>query len=458
MIQNVRYEKHGLRAAVFNYGNVVVQTAGTGEFTFDKIRDPRAVQKKIFERVAAFKKAQSEREAARRREEMGDWFSVYKELDAGAGPKRESLPGQLYSSSELHRLFDILFIAVCAAVCGADTWAEVEGFGYAKLNWLQTLLELPNGIPDRNAFWRVFARLRPDQFQSYFMNGAGTVLPGSNVLDGSAAGHSRARTSGQVGIRALSAWAAANRLVVGQIRDGEASNEEVALPDLWSVLDLADCVVATNAKGLWRAVADDSRGQGGDYVLTLAEEHGRIYEDVKKLFQHCQRTGYDGIAHDHHKTVDEHRGQIEIRQCWAVAEPEYLRYLRQVVNRQDLKSVAMVVAERYTGDLRSTETRWYISSLPCDPKQLLYCVRGSWSVVPSSHWLLDIVVGRDGGRIHEEDGPPDFGVLRDIADVLLKQERAVGGDIESKRLKAASSEDYLLRVLTASDEGTLLGL
>ena len=458
MIQNVRYEKPNFRASLFNYGNVIVQTAGTGEFTFDGVGDPHGVQNKIFQRMAAFREAQRERESARRQTEMADWFSVYKEIDTGSGPKVEGLPDQLYATSEMHRLFDILFVAVSAAICGADTWAEVERFGYAKLNWLRTRLELPNGIPDSNMFWQVFARLKPDRFQDYFLSTVRTMAPVGSSVSERVAGQSRARMFGQADVGTLSVWTTADRLVLGQIRDDEASNEALALPGLLEVLDLSDCIVTVDVGDLWQAVADGSRSQRGNYLLTLEEEHGRIYEDVRRLFQHCQRSGYDDVAHDYHKTVDEHRGRIEIRQSWVIGEPEYLRYLAESVERHDLRSVAMVMAERYTGDVRSTETRWYVSSLPCDAKQLLYSLRGSWEVAKSFHWLLDVVVRGAQGRMPSGSSSPDFDVLRETALALLKQERVVGGDIESKRLKAMSSGDYLLRILTASDDNPLMGL
>ena len=358
--------------------------------------------------------------------------------------------------SKLHLLLDIVVIAICAVICGADNWVDVENFGKAKRKWLQTFLELPNGIPSHDTFCRVFARINPEQFQSCFLSWiqavsvvtAGQVIP----IDGKKLRRSHDRTLGKAAIHMVSAWASANRLVLGQIKVDDKSNEITAIPELLRVLEIADCIVTIDAIGCQKEIASQIVRQGADYVLALKENQGRLYQDVTGFFQYAEQIGFRKIESDYHRTVSKGHGRIEIRQCWTISDPEYISTLCDVEDWSKLKSIVKVTAERRVGDKTSLQERYFIASLDGEAEQALYAVRTHWEIENCVHWVLDIAFREDESRIRKGDGAQNMAVLRHIALNLIKQEKTAKCGVKAKRLKAAWDENYLLKVLAGLSE------
>ena len=367
-----------------------------------------------------------------------------------------SLEDPRIERSKLHSLLDIVVIAICAVICGADNWVDVENFGKAKRKWLQTFLELPNGIASHDTFGRVFARLDPEQFQSCFQSWiqavnvvtAGQVIP----IDGKKLRRSHDHTLGKAAIHMVSAWASATRLVLGQIKVDDKSNEITAIPELLRVLEIAGCIVTIDAIGCQKEIAGQIIKQGADYVLALKESQGRLYQDVTGFFQHAERIGFEKIESDYHQTVSKGHGRIEIRQCWTISDPAYISTLADVEDWSKLKSVVKVTAERRVGDKTSLQDRYFISSLDGEAKQALYAVRTHWEIENCVHWILDIAFREDESRVRKGDGAQNMAVLRHIALNLLKQEKTAKCGVKAKRLKAAWDEDYLLKVLAGLSE------
>jgi hypothetical protein len=187
-----------------------------------------------------------------------------------------------------HQLLAIITIVLCAVICGADTWVDVEEFGQAKRAWLETFLELPNGIPSHDTFGRVFARLDPEQFEACFLawvQAINTVLPAQQIaIDGKTARRSHDRGVGKAAIQTVSAWASETHLVLAQRRVKEHSNEKTALPFLLEQLDLAGCIVSIDAMGCHAKIARQIKEQDGEYVLALKANQGTLYQDVVDLF------------------------------------------------------------------------------------------------------------------------------------------------------------------------------
>ena len=350
-----------------------------------------------------------------------------------------------------HLLCDILVIAVCGVICGADTWVDVENFGHAKRIWLQTFLELPHGIPSHHTFRRVFACLDPEQFQRCFLRWVQAVseLTEGQVIaiDGKTLRRSHDRYLGKAAIQMVSAWAEANRLVLGQVKVDEDSNEITAVPELLRVLEISGCIVTIDAMGCQRENAQAIIDKEGDYVLAVKQNQGHLYEDIKDIFDAVEDPEFKYLSHDYHQTVGKDHGRIEIRQCWTSDDPDCLTYLRDYDQWKGLQTIAMVVTERIIGDTRSTETRYYISSLGNEAELLLWAARRHWSIENELHWVLDIAFREDDSRIRKGNGPQNFAILRHIALNLLKQEQTAKCGIKAKRLKAAWSDDYLLKVL-----------
>src|SRR5262245_17193562 len=349
-----------------------------------------------------------------------------------------------------HLLIDILTIAICAVVCGADGWVDVAQYGQAKYAWLQTFLALPNGIPSHDTFGRVFARINPKQFQSCFIRWVwstcqltqGEVIP----IDGKTLRHSYDTAFEQGPIHMVSAWAATNRLVLGQLKVPDKSNEITAIPELIKALTIKNCIVTTDAMGCQKVIAGLIIEQEGDYVLALKENHPHMYEDVVALFTRLQSEQSDDstIAFDYHETYDENHGRREIRRYWTTSS---LDTLRTNDLWRGLQSVGMFIAEREVDGVVTTETRYYLSSLLSDAKTFGHAVRSHWGIENTLHWVLDIAFREDESRIRLDHGPENFAVLRHIAVNLLRKETSFKGSIKSKRMRSGWNDEYLAKVL-----------
>lgn len=352
--------------------------------------------------------------------------------------------------TKLHTLFDILVIAICAILAGADNWEDIADFGQAKQDWFKTFLELPNGIPSHDTFNRVFARLDPQEFQASFLSWikAVSALLGGQVIaiDGKILRRSHDRGLGQAAIDMVSAWACTNRLVLGQVKVDDKSNEITAIPALLHVLEVAGCIVTIDAIGCQTEIAETIVDKQGDYVLALKDNQGRLFEDVQLLFADLEKSQYKAYAFDYAKTLDKNHGRLESRECWTISDPEVLRHLRGFENWKNLCTVSRIRAQRHVGEEKSCEDRYHLASL-VGAKRILWAVRSHCGIENELHWTLDLAFDEDHCRVRKDHGPQNFAILRHIALNLLKQEKTVKRGIKGKRLLAAWNQDYLLKVL-----------
>jgi predicted transposase YbfD/YdcC len=353
----------------------------------------------------------------------------------------------------LHTLWDIIALTICAVVSGADSWVDVEQYGHDKLPWLQTFLELANGVPSHDTFGRVFACLDPAAFRQGFLNWVGALVEATDgrlvAIDGKALRRSFDTAGGQGALHLISAWASENHLLLGQQPVDSQSNEITAIPELLRLLDLAGAIVTIDAMGCQKAIAEQVCEAGGDYVLALKGNQGTLSEDVRQLFIDGLDNDFAGVEHHSCRTADDGHGRVESRHYHVVRVPQELA--RRHPGWQGLRTLGMVFSERQVGSAEPTlEPRFFISSLPPKAKAFARAVRGHWGIENSLHWVLDVSFREDESRLRKDYGPENLALVRRLAASLLQRETTARGGVASKRKHAGWNNGYLLQVLGAS--------
>lgn len=357
-----------------------------------------------------------------------------------------------HDRTRIHKLSEILVIAICAIICNADSWTDVEAYGEAKKEWLKTFLELEYGIPSHDTFNRVFARLDARQFEVCFISwiqSVAKITEGQVVaLDGKLPRGSRDGAIGKGAIDMVSAWATENQIALGQVKVDDKSNEITAIPELLSVLELSGCIVTIDAIGCQTEIVKQIVVEkGADYAIALKENQGRLHEDVALLFADLEKSSYTAYCFDYAETFSKGHGRSERRECWTISDPEVLQYLRGFEKWEKLRTVSRIRSYRTEGERTSIEDRYHIASIT-GAKHILNVVRSHWGIENRLHWVLDIAFDEDSCRIRKDNGPENFAILRHIALNLLKQEKtSKRRSIRGKRLQAAWDNAYLLKIL-----------
>ena len=348
-----------------------------------------------------------------------------------------------------HLLMDILVIAVCAVISGAEGWEDIEEYGKAQAAWFADLLDLPHGIPGHDTFRRVLSQLDPEELTRCFIAWTQALRDASGgevvALDGKTLRHSFDRATSTAAIHMVSAWASTNRLVLGQLKVEEKSNEITAIPALLALLDLKGAIVTIDAMGCQKEIAKTITEQGAEYVLALKDNHPTLSEAVTLFLNDARDTGFADIAHAYHETVDGDHGRIETRRYWITSEIEWLGAKASWSN---LQSVGMVESRRAMRDTVQNDTRYFLTSLPAQGLRFARAVRQHWGIENALHWVLDVSFDEDASRIRKDKGAQTFAVLRHIALNLLRREPHHKRGIKARRKRAGWDHDYLVQVLT----------
>jgi len=354
-----------------------------------------------------------------------------------------------------HKLVDILVISVCAVVAGSDSFEAIELFGNAHEEWFKTFLELENGIPSQDTFERVFARIDPVQFRKCFAEWskglAGIFANEIIAIDGQTLRGARRTGESSSPVHMVSAWAVGLRLILGQTKVDEKSNEITAIPEVLKLLELKGCIVTIDAMGCQQKIAQQIVEQGGDYVLGLKGNQGTTLEAVKTHFSTTPEA-----LHEMFQEVDKGHGRVETRTYFA-ADAETVLDLK---DWPGLKSVIRIDAIREIGPQTSKESRYYISSIQnSEIAKISQAIRGHWGIENSLHHVLDVTFDQDKSRIRKDSAPENFAVLRHFALNILKSAppaKKGSNGMKAKRTRAGYDMKYLkeaLRLATRQNTG-----
>ena len=359
----------------------------------------------------------------------------------------QALPDPRTKREPEHQMIDILVIAICTLLCGGEGFNDMEDFGDAKHDWLQTFLELPHGIPRHDTFNRVFQALDPACFLECFVRWTQSLRTAVSeeivALDGKAL--RRALATGSSAPVLVSAWARENGLVLGQLQVSAKSNEITAVPALLRALELAGCLVTLDAMGCQKNIAKEIKEADAEYVLALKGNHATVHAEVKSYLDDASTRGAKELGS--HATVEKDHGRLEERRYWQSAD---LGWFADRVQWEGLHSVGVVEARRQVGSGPVTvERRYYLSSLGLDAARFARAVRGHWSVENQCHWRLDVQMGEDQSRVRAGHAAHNLGTLRRLALNLLQREQTKKRGIKGKQKNAGWDHTYLLKLLGA---------
>ena len=354
--------------------------------------------------------------------------------------------------NKVHKLLDMIVIAVMAVICGADGWSEVALFGRCKHQWLATFLELPNGIPSHDTFGRVFARLDPDAFERCFLAWMSTLVELSGgrlvAIDGKSIRrsfeHAWDKSSMAHMVSALVSQDG-NRLVFGQVAVQDKSNEITAIPKLLELMDLKGAVVTIDAMGTQREVAQTILDGGGDYVLALKANWPATLKAVQALFDTPPRGG----TRQTHQTIDTSHGRTETRRyrvCCELGEFFARPGTRDSPAFPGVAMVGMVQSHTERDGKIEQETRYYLCSTKLDAETFGRVVRGHWGIENGLHWVLDVVFRDDLARLRTDHGPANMAVVRHMAINLLRQ-ATPSTSLKNRRKRAGWNTDYLAELI-----------
>lgn len=354
------------------------------------------------------------------------------------------IPDPRLDRGKEHLLTDILMLTICAVICGANEWVEVEAYGKAKREFLSTLLELPNGIPSHDTLGRVFSLLDADVLRTCFLgwvHGVAQVTEGEVIaIDGKTL-----RGSGKGKkefVHMVSAWATENHLSLGQRKVDNKSNEITAIPKLLEVLHLKGCIVTIDAIGCQKDIAEQIIDQEADYVLALKDNQASLREGVEFLFRDSEDR-----ASAYFRSLDKDHGRVEKRECWVLDDIDALERLTGKEAWKGLQTVVKLKSTRTTSSGNSVDERYYLSSLPKDAELLLQTIRSHWGIENSLHWVLDVAFREDESRLRTGYSAENFALIRHIAINLLKQDTTKKIGVKAKRLTAGWDNSYLLKLL-----------
>jgi predicted transposase YbfD/YdcC len=352
---------------------------------------------------------------------------------------------------KLHRLDELLVVAVCGVLAGVDNWVELERFANARLEWFREFLTLENGIPSHDTFGRVFSLLEPEVVQRAFSFWVQSLRRLDDVeiiaIDGKTSRGSASPSADKTGLHTISAWATQAGLVLAQASVDKKANEIVAIPPLLHRLRLSGCIVTIDAMGCQKKIASTIVDRGGDYVLQVKSNQRSLAADIRTTFGPQDDHPGSPPTIETYESSDKGHGRTESRKLEVTTD---LHRIGKRAQWKGLGGVARMTRTRQVGDAKpSVEVSFYIFSgqTLADPQTLAYVIREHWRIENSLHWVLDVAFAEDGCQVRDENAAANLNVMRHIALNLLKQDTSVKVGIKTKRKMCGWDNDYMRRVI-----------
>lgn len=357
------------------------------------------------------------------------------------------LPDPRQQGKVVYPLDEILLLCLLAVLAGAETFTDIARFGTKKLDFLRRFRPFCDGTPTHDHLGDILATIDAEKFQQCFTAwvAARTGLAAEVIaIDGKTVRRSGDKKSGKKAIHMVSAFAARQRLVLGQVKVAEKSNEIVAIPRLLEMLAIEGAIVTIDAMGCQREIAKKIIDKKGDYILALKGNQGTLRDDVEVFATEQRANGFKETAISRHQTIDGEHGRIETRTTTVIHD---IAWLHERHDWPGLKGVVIVESIREIDAKNAHETRFYITSLPLMAEQVGLMVRDHWAVENSLHWVLDMVFRDDECRVRTDHAPANFTTIKHMALNLLR--RAPGKDsLRLRRKVAAWDDDFLASLLT----------
>ena len=348
----------------------------------------------------------------------------------------------------LYPLVNVVTIAICAVICGADDFVAIAKFGRAKRKWLSRFLDLTDGIPSHDRFNAILAAIKPAEFEACLLSWITTlheITAGQLVaIDGKTLRRSFDAATSKLAIHMVSAWATANLITLGQVVVDEKSNEITAIPKLLKILELSGSLVTIDAMGCQTEIAQTILDANADYVLAVKKNQPTLYDGVSWFFLTQREEDFAGVRVSRHQTHEKAHGREETRSYYVCSVP---RDLPDRKRWPKLAAIGWAISDTMRDGKRCHEMRYYIMSRKLSAKDFAAAVRGHWSVENSLHWQLDVTFGEDQSRLRRGHADANFSILRRAALSMLKNNKTLKVGVKNKRLTAGWDESYLQQVL-----------
>ena len=366
------------------------------------------------------------------------------------------IPDHRVQRTKKHLLKDILVIAVLAVNAVATGWEDMENYGLSKQQWLAEFLELPHGIPSDDTFRRVFERIDSQMLEKclsqWINNLLGSVTKEVIPIDGKTLRGSYDRNQGIKALHLVTAWASEQKLVLGQVKVEDHSNEITAIPALLELLDVKGTVITIDAMGTQKEIIKQIHSKKADYVVALKANHPTLFNQVKQWFDQYQKNNFAQMGVSYHQQTEKGHHRIEIRKIWAIPVSAF-GGLYQQQEWSGLQTIVVVERTRRLWNKNTHEIQFYLSSLPPNALENGSAIRKHWGIENQVHWTLDVTFREDQCRIRSGNSPENLALLRRWALNALNQEKTLNRSIKQKSKRTAMNNDYMLIVLKSFCQG-----